>query len=319
MSVDSLPALSAQIMTRIDLLGDYMREQKLSTSVLMTIRPVSRLDERKKEVPGILVSTENNAGIEDVIAALKDVKVDNVESLAKNSTKITAKYPGLIVVKGDVQRLKELINDINDAKANFAVAMRGVSANKNQRFEQVHGKIPGLISLQSTRKIQLVEQTLKKVSFAWRMNIIQRRMKSQDLITQLKNRLATIHKSPATADMVNAIHIEQALDRLHNLVLKPGEELRLSRTNNFPVPVAHLFSHRPADVPRGSSKYADLDYQVIKASMPIFAAGIEVNCQALENWTAPTQKSAPTRRLTLEYSELVPGGDLGIYIVRSAK
>ncbi|WP_338306048.1 DNA replication terminus site-binding protein, partial [Escherichia coli] len=206
---------------------------------------------------------------------------------------------------------------INDAKSDFASAMKRVNSEKHIRFKEVHRKLPGLVTAHSTRKILFVEEQLKKVTFAWRLNRNQVKTNASDLIAMLDKRRLVAVKSPVTTDLTVVANIDRAKALLERKVLRDGEGYRLCRTNTFPVPIAHLFTYRPEGKERGSSKYAETDYKVVKASLPIFCVGQKPTIKRLQDWV-PAQDEALSngRRSNHSYTELVPGADLGIFIMR---
>lgn len=83
---------------------------------LMTVSTVSRTEERLKQVKPIRVSIKDDASVEEIIQALTDICVDDIESLSHDSTKVTTKYPGLIIVPERADLLESLITSINEAK-----------------------------------------------------------------------------------------------------------------------------------------------------------------------------------------------------------
>ncbi|EFC9756193.1 DNA replication protein [Escherichia coli] len=226
-------------------------------------------------------------------------------------------YPGLIIVPEGAEQLSGIICDINDAKSDFASAMKRVNSEKHIRFKEVHRKLPGLVTAHSTRKILFVEEQLKKVTFAWRLNRNQVKTNASDLIAMLDKRRLVAVKSPVTTDLTVVANIDRAKALLERKVLRDGEGYRLCRTNTFPVPIAHLFTYRPEGKERGSSKYAETDYKVVKASLPIFGVGQKPTIKRLQDWV-PAQDEALSngRRSNHSYTELVPGADLGIFIMR---
>ncbi|MCZ5524003.1 DNA replication protein, partial [Escherichia coli] len=98
-------------------------------------------------------------------------------------------------------------------------------------------------------------------------------------------------KSPVTTDLTVVANIDRAKALLERKVLRDGEGYRLCRTNTFPVPIAHLFTYRPEGKERGSSKYAETDYKVVKASLPIFGVGQKPTIKRLQDWV-PAQDEA---------------------------
>lgn len=316
MTTERLTELHDVIITEIDRLGEYLDAYPPTFSTLMKTHPVTRYDERMKVVNSLDVDTIKSASREEILEVLKHIRVPNTETLVAESTKVTQKYPGIIIVPGDAKELGPLIEAINTAKNNFASAIRAVEADKSRRFEKVHKKMPGLIVRQSTRNITFVEGQLKKVTFSWRMHRNQDVKSREQLMSLLEKRKAVAMMSPATTDPGKLMGIEAAIEALQNRVLKHGESFRLCRVNAFPVPIAHLFVFRAEDEPRAGGKYADVNYFVETASLPFFATGRVPEVKTLEKWS-PREPGSP-RKQDLEYSELLPGLDTGIFIVRNA-
>lgn len=317
MTTENLPVLRDRILQRINALGDFLDTNRPVMSVLMATESVTRHDERKKEINTLGVDVQLNAPVEDIIRVLSHLAVEDIETLSSESTKITRKYPGLVIVPGGGEQLSELICSINEAKNEFAAAMRRVDVDKNRRFDTVHKKLPGLVTLQSTRKILYVDAQLKKVTFSWRLNKNQLKKDSAQLISILEGRQALAMSPKVNQDPKVLMDIETALEKVKKTVLAPGESYRVCRVNSFPVPIAHLFTHRPEGVPRAGGKYEDVEYEVVKASMPIFASGRVPDVKCLTGWEKPEAKDrGKERTLTYEYTELVPGAELGIYIAR---
>ncbi|ELS1746302.1 DNA replication protein [Salmonella enterica] len=316
MSSEDLPFYRDRILERIEQLRSFLNDHQPVMAELMTVGTVTRHEERLKEVNPIKVSTISAASVDDIIRVFQDFCIDDIDVLSRNSTKVTTKYPGLIIVPEGAEQLSGIICDINDAKSDFASAMKRVNKEKHIRFEEVHRKLPGLVTAHSTRKILFVEEQLKKVTFAWRLNRNQVRTDATKLIKMLENRLLAAAKSPATTDLTVVANLERAKALLKRKVLKDGDAYRLCRTNTFPVPIAHLFTFRPEGTERGSSKYAETDYKVVKASLPIFGVGQKPTFKGLQNW-APASDDAPSneRRINHSYTELVPGAGLGIFII----
>lgn len=316
MAIEDLPFYRDRILERIEKLRSFLNDHQPVMAELMTVGTVTRHEERLKEVNPIEVSTISDASVDDIIRVLQDFCIDDIDVLSRNSTKVTTKYPGLIIVSEGAEQLSGIICDINDAKSDFSSAMKRVNTAKHIRFEEVHRKLPGLVTAHSTRKIMFVEEQLKKVTFAWRLNRNQVRTNASDLISLLDNRRSAAVNSPATTDLTVVANIDRAKALLERKVLRDGDEYRLCRTNTFPVPIAHLFAYRPEGKERGSSKYAETDYKVVKASLPIFGVGSKPTFKGLQNW-APALSEAPSndRRINHSYTELVPGADLGIFIM----
>jgi len=316
MASDDLPFYRDRILERIEQLRTFLNDHKPVMAELMTVDTVSRHEERLKELNPIEVSTISDASVDDIIRVLQDFCIDDIDVLSRNSTKVTTKYPGLIIVPGGAELLNRIIRDINDAKSDFSSAMKRVNDQKHDRFEEVHRKLPGLVTMHSTRKILFVGSQLKKVTFAWRLNRNQVVTNASDLIVMLEKRRMAAIKSPVTTDLTVMANIDRAMTLLERKVLKEGDVYRLCRTNTFPVPIAHLFTYRPEGSERRGSKYAETDYKVVKASLPIFGVGQKPTFKGLQNW-APASDDAPSnvRRIEHTYTELVPGADLGIFIM----
>ena len=287
-----------RILERIEKLRSFLNDHQPVMAELMTVGTVTRHEERLKEVNPIEVSTISDASVDEIIRVIQDFCIDDIDVLSRNSTKVTTKYPGLIIVPEGAEQLSGIICDINDAKSDFASAMKRVTAH-------------------STRKILFVEEQLKKVTFAWRLNRNQVKTNASDLIAMLDKRRLVAVKSPVTTDLTVVANIDRAKALLERKVLRDGEGYRLCRTNTFPVPIAHLFTYRPEGKERGSSKYAETDYKVVKASLPIFGVGQKPTIKRLQDWV-PAQDEALSngRRSNHSYTELVPGADLGIFIMR---
>ncbi|MEH6180017.1 DNA replication terminus site-binding protein [Salmonella enterica subsp. enterica serovar Typhimurium] len=306
-----------RILERIEKLRSFLNDHQPVMAELMTVGTVTRHEERLKEVNPIEVSTISDASVDEIIRVIQDFCIDDIDVLSRNSTKVTNKYPGLIIVPEGAEQLSGIICDINDAKSDFASAMKRVNSEKHIRFKEVHRKLPGLVTAHSTRKILFVEEQLKKVTFAWRLNRNQVKTNASDLIAMLDKRRLVAVKSPVTTDLTVVANIDRAKALLERKVLRDGEGYRLCRTNTFPVPIAHLFTYRPEGKERGSSKYAETDYKVVKASLPIFGVGQKPTIKRLQDWV-PAQDEALSngRRSNHSYTELVPGADLGIFIMR---
>ena len=305
-----------RILERIEKLRSFLNDHQPVMAELMTVGTVTRHEERLKEVNPIEVSTISDASVDEIIRVIQDFCIDDIDVLSRNSTKVTTKYPGLIIVPEGAEQLSGIICDINDAKSDFASAMKRVNSEKHIRFKEVHRKLPGLVTAHSTRKILFVEEQLKKVTFAWRLNRNQVKTNASDLIAMLDKRRLVAVKSPVTTDLTVVANIDRAKALLERKVLRDGEGYRLCRTNTFPVPIAHLFTYRPEGKERGSSKYAETDYKVVKASLPIFGVGQKPTIKRLQDWV-PAQDEALSngRRSNHSYTELVPGADLGIFIM----
>ena len=67
----------------------------------------------------------------------------------------------MIIVPEGAEQLSGIICDINDAKSDFASAMKRVNSEKHIRFKEVHRKLPGLVTAHSTRKICLWKNSSK--------------------------------------------------------------------------------------------------------------------------------------------------------------
>lgn len=316
MTTERLTELHDAILKEIDRFGEYLDAHLPVRSTLMKIQPVTRHDERMQVINSLDVDTANDASPKAILDALKHIEVSDIATLSTESTKITQKYPGIIIVPGDPEVVSGYIEAINTAKKTFASAMRAVAANKSSRFEKVHQQFPGLIAQQATRKIYFVEGQLKKVTFSWRMHRNQDVKDRAQLTKLLETRLAVAKMSPATIGPKKLVEIKEAIEALENLVLKKGESFRLRRDNAFPVPIAHLFVKRPEDQQRAGGKYRDVNYFVKPASLPFFATGNDASVTALNKWYP--REPGKARKQDLEYTDLLPGVETGIYIVRDA-
>lgn len=316
MTIEDLPFYRDRILERIDQLRAFLNDHQPVMAELMTVGSVTRHEERLKKVNTIEVNTISDASVDDIIRVFQDFCIDDVDLLSRLSTKVTTKYPGLIIVPEGGELLSGIIRDINDAKSDFASAMKRVNDQKHIRFKEVHRKLPGLVAVHSTREIMFVGTQLKKVTFAWRLNRNQVKTSASELIEMLDRRRAAALKSPATADLTVIANIDRAMSLLDTKVLKDGEAYRLCRTNTFPVPIAHLFTYRAEDTERRNNKYAETDYRVVKASLPIFGVGQKPSFKRLQNWEPPSDEAPSNeRRISHSYTELVPGADLGIFIM----
>jgi len=316
MTTERLTELHDMILTEIDRLGEYLDAHLPVRSTLMKIHPVTRHNERMQVINSLDVDTTDDASPKAILDALKHFQVSDIATLSTESTKITQKYPGIIIVPGDPKLLNRHIEAINTAKITFASALRKVAADKSRRFEKVHQQFPGLIVQQATRKIYFVEGQLNKVTFSWRMHLNQDVKDHSQLMSLLEKRLAVAKMSPATNGPEKLVEIENAIDALENRVLKQGESFRLRRENAFPVPIAHLFVKRPEEQQRAGGKYLDVNYFVKPASLPFFATGNDPDVTVLKTWYP--REPGKERKQALEYSDLLPGVETGIYIVRDA-
>lgn len=150
-----------RILERIEKLRSFLNDHQPVMAELMTVGTVTRHEERLKEVNPIEVSTISDASVDEIIRVIQDFCIDDIDVLSRNSTKVTTKYPGLIIVPEGAEQLSGIICDINDAKSDFASAMKRVNSEKHIRFKEVHRKLPGLVTAHSTRKILFVEEQLK--------------------------------------------------------------------------------------------------------------------------------------------------------------
>ncbi|HCX5907755.1 TPA: DNA replication protein, partial [Escherichia coli] len=199
-----------RILERIEKLRSFLNDHQPVMAELMTVGTVTRHEERLKEVNPIEVSTISDASVDEIIRVIQDFCIDDIDVLSRNSTKVTTKYPGLIIVPEGAEQLSGIICDINDAKSDFASAMKRVNSEKHIRFKEVHRKLPGLVTAHSTRKILFVEEQLKKVTFAWRLNRNQVKTNASDLIAMLDKRRLVAVKSPVTTDLTVVANIDRA-------------------------------------------------------------------------------------------------------------
>ncbi|WP_426727459.1 DNA replication terminus site-binding protein [Enterobacter cloacae complex sp. 288G10] len=255
------------------------------------------------------MSTISDASVDDIIRVFQDFCIDDIDVLSRNSTKVTTKYPGLIIVPEGAELLSRIIRDINDAKTDFASAMKRVNDEKHIRFEEVHRKLPGLVTVASTRKIMFVEARLKKSYFLLATKPEPgKKTNASELIAMLDKRRTAAVKSPATTDLT----VVASIGRRHYLKersYKTGMRyvFVVGPIPSRKFPIAHLFSYRPEGTERGSSKYAETDYKVVKASLPIFAVGQKPAFKGLQNWV-PASDDAPSnaRRINHSYTGSVP-------------
>ncbi|MFP1529398.1 DNA replication terminus site-binding protein [Escherichia coli] len=78
---------------------------------------------------------------------------------------MTTKYPGTsFACQERADLLESLIASINEAKNDFAAAMRRIDNKKNVRFDKVHKKLRAL-SLCTQQEDALHESSLKKLLF----------------------------------------------------------------------------------------------------------------------------------------------------------
>ncbi|WP_249519500.1 DNA replication terminus site-binding protein [Escherichia coli] len=211
MSYDDLPYFRDQILERIDSLKCFLSNTPPLMANLMTVSTVSRTEERLKQVKPIRVSVKDDASVEEIIQALTDICVDDIESLSHDSTKVTTKYPGLIIVPERADLLESLITSINEAKNDFAAAMRRIDNKKNVRFDKVHKKLPGLVAMHSTRNVLFIKSQLKKVTFSWRLNRNQEVKTAEQLVSLLERRRASEVKNVATTNLNVVSNIDKAL------------------------------------------------------------------------------------------------------------
>ena len=79
----------------IDSLKCFLSNTPPLMANLMTVSTVSRTEERLKQVKPIRVSVKDDASVGEIIQALTDICVDDIESVIQDSTKGTTKYLGL--------------------------------------------------------------------------------------------------------------------------------------------------------------------------------------------------------------------------------
>lgn len=318
--VNNLRGLRDQIGYRIDELGDYLAATPPVVSELMTISRLSRKEERiKSSWEGFKVQhVSGEQAVTRIIDALKDFGTDNPLQLNEESTKFTAKYPGLVVVPDKAEKLRKLIEEINNAKNQFARALMSLSTDRHKRFDEVHEQFPGLVTLQATRNILFSDIPLKKVTFGWRYNRNTEKKTKHELIDILTGRKEALFKNLLTRDQTERLStLDYAIKKLASMHLQGEEGFRLCRVNSFPVPIVHAWFEGDDRDTQSKNKYLST-----KASLPLFATGSfpVPQLKLLSDWDQSVEgdKAKSGRQTPLVYTELVPGADLGIFIVRAA-
>lgn len=159
------------------------------------------------------------------------------------STKITKKYPGLIVLPPDARNnIVAIVEQINNLKLNCQDAFHALASNHHSRFDIAHKLFPMLINFQVFRKIPLplLSGELYSIKFYWRETMLTKKYKKCDILNYLFNKKAAIADQSKIFNKNLEIwnNIDEFIAIVEN---EPDTSLfRIRRYSSIPTPTANL-------------------------------------------------------------------------------
>lgn len=244
--------------------------------------PPERLDidlDRKLTIPGIMAILMDHFSFDT-----GDTDLNNPSKVT--STKITRKYPGVILVPAPADELAQVIKTINSAKANFDVAYRALSHDKYERFSLLHDIYPRLVTSQVIRQLVHVPELIRKLSFYWHVPQVTKKVTTDEVTIYLNNQLAKLDRK-----IMSLSEYQAAVSTLNSELAeieKIGEKdvLKRIRTSGFPSPAANIsiFTEEKGRVGKNW-----------KAPLPFFVSELDISkVTFLESYVFPTRKPTLT-------------------------
>lgn len=228
-----------------------------------------------------------------IMAILRDYfSIDTGDTDSNNptkvsSTKITRKFPGVVVVPAPPEELSLVIAEVNLAKAKFDVAYRELSTDSYERFSMLHDLYPRLVSSQITRQLVHIPELIRKLSFYWHVPQVTKKVTKDEVISNLKNQLEKLDRR-----MMSLNEHQEAVTLLNGELAeieKVGEKDLLKRIRNsgFPSPAANI-SILTKEMERVGKNF--------KAPMPFFVSNLPDLSKVtfLQSYVFPTRKPAIT-------------------------
>jgi DNA replication terminus site-binding protein len=115
----------------------------------------------------------------------KDAYLDMYVYDTELSTRFTRKHLGIITVKNDHERIRETVELINIAKAEFKAEVQTIG-DEEAKFEAVHKALPGLVTSTAYRSIP-IKDNVKAVYFNWAKRARSEKVDTEKLIQQIKD------------------------------------------------------------------------------------------------------------------------------------
>lgn len=159
------------------------------------------------------------------------------------STKITKKFPGVIVLPYKAkQHIYMKIMQINKIKQECAESFRKLANNHEDRFKIAHEIFPMLISFQVFRELQCIEQNdeINRIKFYWRETMVTKKFNRQQLLEYLYNKKTFIADKNKLFNKNLAVWCE--VDSFIEAVsqLPKESQFRIKRHSTIPTPAANI-------------------------------------------------------------------------------
>jgi DNA replication terminus site-binding protein len=166
------------------------------------------------------------------------------------STRFTKRLPGVIHVTYEQERVRTLVNDINNLKDSIKQCV--VKVPDKKRFDFVHSAIPGLMTLQVYRHIlykDISNTQLRTVSLTWARRPTTDKLTKEEAIALVSS---AVERSDTT--LCNSLLIE---DDLLKAVKSAKTNTFKHRRYSRPLPIAQL-QYNDKEHPEQSNCYLPL-------------------------------------------------------------
>lgn len=159
------------------------------------------------------------------------------------STKITKKFPGVIVLPNDAKcYISEKIAYINNIKKECSESFHNLANNHEDRFKIAHDIFPMLISFQVFRDLQLIsnEGRINSINFYWRETMITKQFNKAQLLDFLYNKKAFIadKKKLFNKNIEAWGEIDSFIDTVNDT--QENSRFRIKRHSSIPSPAANI-------------------------------------------------------------------------------
>lgn len=167
-----------------------------------------------------------------------------VKGQSSASTKITKKFPGVIILPSHTYEfISAKVTYINKLKKECADSFRKLANNHEDRFTIAHEIFPRLISFQVFRDLQLIttEGSINRINFYWRETMITKKYNKKQLLEYLYNkRTFVIDKSKLFNKNLDVWQdIDLFIDKVN--LLPNNSQFRIKRHSFIPTPAANIY------------------------------------------------------------------------------
>lgn len=205
-----LNLLMSQMSELTSLVCDRLNEYRNAECVMYLLPVISRQEESLMSAKDSLYRDIENIPVSNLRfdaahgALVNAISTQVFYAQDDQSTKITPKFPGYIILPED-KVLTATMDELNNIKREFGniLAQRAKLTNKREHFEWVHSIFPMLITLMARRELKYFDKPLRSVNFHWKRDTNNTVMAKAELVQTLEDALK-VHLTKSTdRDLTN--------------------------------------------------------------------------------------------------------------------